>query len=488
MTEERRVRIKNSRKPQNSEPKHSCRWKSRSFRSQVISAGLIAVLVFGMVPMVRASGELADQQDKIDAIQEEKDRVADKLSELEQKKNDAAEYLTALNEELSSVEDSVSSLEAQMADTEEAIARTETELKAARETEAGQYEDMKLRIKYMYEKGDTYFLEMMFDSASLSEFLSQAEYISKISEYDRTMLTAYQETKDLIAEKSEQLQTAQADLGTMSARAEAKRESLASLQEAKNEELSSLNVQIADHSDLLADYDEALKEELEEFQNMEEAIRKKEAEEARRAAESSGEAMTAASAETTSETAGPTEKVTEKATGAPTKETAAATTAKATTAAPTVKPTQAATSGSFLWPVPSCSRISSGYGGRDDPLTGEANGTLSNHHGIDIAKPSGALAGADIVAAESGTVVIARTSTSAGNWIILYHGNSTYTVYMHCKKLLVSEGQSVSRGQTIGLVGSTGWSTGAHLHFEVRVGGFSSSKYSQNPLNYVSPP
>ena len=122
MTEERRVRIKNSRKPQNSEPKHSCRWKSRSFRSRVISAGLIAALVFGMVPMVRASGELADQQDKIDAIQEEKDRVADKLSELEQKKNDAAEYLTALNEELSSVEDSVSSLEAQMADTEEAIA------------------------------------------------------------------------------------------------------------------------------------------------------------------------------------------------------------------------------------------------------------------------------------------------------------------------------------------------------------------------------
>lgn len=100
---------------------------------------------------------------------------------------------------------------------------------------------------------------MMFDSASLSEFLSQAEYISKISEYDRTMLTAYQETKNLIAEKSEQLQTAQADLETMSARAEAKRESLASLQEAKNEELSSLNLQIADHSDLLADYDEALK-------------------------------------------------------------------------------------------------------------------------------------------------------------------------------------------------------------------------------------
>lgn len=478
MTEETKQKMKDRR-------------NARIFRKRTgLAMVLTAALVFGMVPPVQASGDLADKQDKIDAIQEEKDRVEDKLSELEQKKNDAAEYLTAINEELSSVEDSISSLEEQMADTEAAIAQTEAELENARETEAGQYADMKLRIQYMYEKGDTYFLEMLFDSASLSEFLSQAEYISKISEYDRTMLTAYQETKDLIAEKSEQLQTAQADLETMSAQTEAKRESLVSLQEAKNEELSSLNAQIADNSDLLADYDEALKDELAEFQSMEEAIRKQEEEEAKRAAESSGEVLTAASAETTApETAKPTEKATEKATEKVTEKPTQAPTTKATTAAPTVKPTQAASSGgSFLWPVPSCSRISSGYGGRDDPLTGEANGTLSDHHGIDIAKPSGALAGADIVAAESGTVIIARTSSSAGNWIILYHGNSTYTVYMHCQKLLVSEGQSVSRGQTIGLVGSTGWSTGAHLHFEVRVGGFSSSKYSRNPLNYVSPP
>ena len=92
------------------------------------------------------------------------------------------------------------------------------------------------------------------------------------------------------------------------------------------------------------------------------------------------------------------------------------------------------------------------------------------------------------MAAADGEVVIARTSISAGNWIVLYHGNSTYTVYMHCQRLLVSEGETVSQGETIGLVGSTGWSTGAHLHFEVRVGGFSTSAYSRNPLNYVSPP
>ena len=121
-------------------------------------------------------------------------------------------------------------------------------------------------------------------------------------------------------------------------------------------------------------------------------------------------------------------------------------------------------------------------------MTGESDGTLSDHHGIDIALPAGGLAGADIVAAADGEVIIARASTSAGNWIVLYHGNSTYTVYMHCQRLFVSAGDTVKQGKTIGLVGSTGWSTGAHLHFEVRVGGFSTSAYSKNPLNYVSPP
>ena len=94
----------------------------------------------------------------------------------------------------------------------------------------------------------------------------------------------------------------------------------------------------------------------------------------------------------------------------------------------------------------------------------------------------GASSGSAIVAAAAGTVVVSTYSYSAGNYIMLNHGGGVYTVYMHCSQLLVSEGQQVSQGQTIAKVGSTGYSTGPHLHFGIRHGG----RYV-NPQTYVSP-
>ena len=89
---------------------------------------------------------------------------------------------------------------------------------------------------------------------------------------------------------------------------------------------------------------------------------------------------------------------------------------------------------------------------------------------------------AAITAAASGTVVVSTYSYSAGNYIMISHGGGVYTVYMHCSQLLASEGQTVKQGQTIAKVGSTGYSTGSHLHFGIRSGG----RYV-NPQSYVSP-
>ena len=131
-------------------------------------------------------------------------------------------------------------------------------------------------------------------------------------------------------------------------------------------------------------------------------------------------------------------------------------------------------SSSLRWPCPASGRITSGFGKRKSPTAGAS----SNHKGIDIS----ASTGSSIVAAAGGTVSIATYSYSAGNYVVVNHGNGLSTVYMHCSQLLVSAGDTVKAGQTIAKVGSTGYSTGSHLHFAVRKNG----SYV-NPSSYVSP-
>ena len=127
--------------------------------------------------------------------------------------------------------------------------------------------------------------------------------------------------------------------------------------------------------------------------------------------------------------------------------------------------------GEFTWPCPASRYISSSFGNRLHPILK----VWKFHTGIDI----GCSAGKDIVAAASGKVIMSKVYGGYGNCVMIDHGGGIVTLYGHASKLLVSEGQTVKRGQTIALVGSTGRSTGPHLHFEVRKNG----EYI-NPMNY----
>lgn len=130
--------------------------------------------------------------------------------------------------------------------------------------------------------------------------------------------------------------------------------------------------------------------------------------------------------------------------------------------APKTTNTNANTNTKLLWPT-SAKKITQYYWWK--------------HAAIDIGAPTGT----PIYAAESGTVEVAGWSTGGyGNYIIINHGNGMKTLYAHASKLYVRKGEKVSRGQTIMAMGSTGWSTGPHLHFEVRV-----NDYKQNPLSYI---
>ena len=127
---------------------------------------------------------------------------------------------------------------------------------------------------------------------------------------------------------------------------------------------------------------------------------------------------------------------------------------------------------SMLFPCPSGLRISSPYGWRIHPISK----VWKFHQGIDIA----AYGGSDIISVLSGTVITARWHDSYGYYVVVYHGDGLSTLYAHASKLLVKEGDYVSRGQVIALVGSTGSSTGNHLHFEVRING-----ETRDPLDYL---
>ena len=125
----------------------------------------------------------------------------------------------------------------------------------------------------------------------------------------------------------------------------------------------------------------------------------------------------------------------------------------------------------FQWPLSGYNTLSSLFGNRIHPITGKPN----NHTGIDIPAPKGT----NIRAAKSGVVLTSARHSSYGEYVVISHGNGETTLYAHMSKRLVSEGDRVSQGDVIGLVGTTGSSTGNHLHFEIRENGT-----RVDPVNY----
>lgn len=398
-----------------------------------------AALTLGTVFSSYATSKaIEDAKKKVSSMEEEKKKVESTLKELEGKKSDTAAYVKELDRNLSALAGELTKLEGDISQKEEQIEEAKVELETAKITENRQYEDMKLRIQYMYENGQTGLLESMMQSESIAELLNRAEYASQITSYDRKMLEKYRKTRQEVALKEEALKTEHQELLTLQDSTKAKQSSVKTLMASKEAELASYETKIASAQGEIDQYNSDIKAQEEHMARVEAEIRRKE-EEARKAEE----ARRAEEAKKNQSSAGGDSTVKKGNTN-------------------------------FIWPCPASGRISSAFGDRSSPTEGAS----TNHKGIDIPAPSGS----SIVAAADGKVVISTYSYSAGNYIMIDHGGGLTTVYMHCSQLLVKEGETVKQGQTIAKVGSTGYSTGPHLHFGVRSGG----SYV-NPSGYVSP-
>lgn len=275
------------------------------------------------------STSLKDAQKEKEALEAALKKVRNTISDLKESKGDVEARVAELNRQLLDISARITELENALIQKGEDIAAAQEQLELARQQESRQYEDMKIRIQFMYERGTDSYIEALFSARSISDFMNAAEYIAQIQKYDRQKLTEYEETVAAIANMEAQLEQDYADLEILKATVEEEKASVAAMMKQKEIELASLSEDITDaQSD--ADFYEA------EIRAQEELI----AEIKRIEAE-------------------------KKAAGIV---------------------DNPYTGGAFTWPCPSSTRVTSDYGNRVSPTAGAS----SNHKGIDIGAAQGA--------------------------------------------------------------------------------------------------
>ncbi len=337
------------------------------------------------------------------------------LKNLESAKGNLEDYIEELDAELELINSKMEVLKQQIADQEIAVTAATSALEAAQKREDDQYETMKIRVKFMYERGNDSVITMLLSSESFVDFLNRAEFINKVSAYDKQMLNQYISARNETAAIKADLEEEQRQLNEARDGLENEQQAMEALIASKHEEIDAYESDIQNKEAAIKEYEAMIAEQNRIIKDLEAVILA----EKKRLLEQN-------------------------------------------------KKTIVYDGGKFKWPAPEYVRISDEYGNRTHPILK----VQQFHNGLDMAAPSGS----PILAAYDGEVVAADYSGTMGNYIMIDHGDGIYTIYMHASALLVSKGQMVARGEQIAKVGSTGRSTGPHLHFSVRKDG-----------SYVSP-
>ena len=402
-------------------------------RQRKILSALLAILMsVSLVVGVLPTQVFAVTQAEIDELQRKKEELEEKVKEkqsavdeLEKKQAGVLKQKKALDERNEYLYEQLSINTEQIALYDQLIAQKALEVDAAKAKELEQLERYRKRVRAMEENGNADFLAMLLNSNNLGEFLTAIDDIGEIMESDKLLEDAY------IAAR-ENTERVKADYEEFKAGLEVKKREL-------NDEKGEIESEIAEASQLIekikADIDsnsEELEELLKAEEEAEDLIAKKiaELEEQKRLEEEANKIHQGEEGGGGGGIPGGGESI---------------------------------ASGNFAWPC-ACTYITSRVGGRIHPISG----VYKYHSGMDI----GCQYGDAVWASDSGTVILAGENGGYGNCVMIDHGyvngDYYYTLYGHLSSIAVSYGQTVSQGEYIGAVGSTGVSTGPHLHFEIR--------------------
>ncbi len=472
-----------------------------SIMAGIMAAIMLLSLILSIIPTpasAASSSEIKNQINELKKQQEDlKDQQEDVKNQYEQNEDEIADMVNQkllIDQEIFLLYEQINVINQQLSAFNLLIADKQDELDEAKLLQAELFEKNRERIRAMEENGTMSYWAVLFKAKSFSDFLDRLAMIDEIAAADRRRLREMSEAAEQVAEAQAALQSEKDEVDLTKQELDA---AYAELQ-AKSDEAQALIDQLVakgfELEDLYAQYEDEEKELLADIaQKEQEYLEQKELEWIAywatyvppTTAPPPTEAPTTPPTTGNTETQPPQDGGSEGGSseggsseggsaggsvGEATEPTEAPTTPPATETEP---PEENKPNASEAWRVPcSYTKLTSPFGDREAPTEGAS----TNHKGVDLAGPEGT----PIYASRGGKVTIAKFSSSAGYYVTINHGDGFSSVYMHMTHYVVEKGDTVSGGQLIGYMGSTGISTGSHLHFSIIHNGT-----YVNPAHYV---
>ena len=439
----------------------------------VMAAIMLLSLLLSLIPVHVHAASSSEIKKQIGELKEQKEQLLEQMEEIqaqyEENEDEIADMVNqkvVIDQEIFLLHEQIDNINKQLAAYALLIADKQDELDGA----TGRFDELsaknKDRIRAMEEDGGISYWSVLFKASSFSDLLDRLTMIEEIAAADQRRLEEMSQAAEKVADAQMALEAEKDELEDVKAELDATQEVLDAKKAEAERILTELIAKGFELEELYQEIEAAEKEMLDEIARKEQEYWE--------AKEAEYIAYMATYTTVPPATTQPPTQATQATQPGGSNENTGTENGGTTEEGEKPKPTEPAKPAAATWLVPCSYRmLTSPFGDRDAPTAGAS----SNHQGVDLAGPEGT----PIYASRTGVVTIAKFSKSAGYYVTINHGDGISSIYMHMTHYVVSKGQAVSAGQVIGYMGSTGISTGSHLHFGIMYNG----KYV-NPANYVS--